>query len=84
MNNQYHIEGNFLTRKRGGLGDLYPVEVARYLFELRQEVPFYQGAQSYEHLYQIVADIYGIEVDTVKWCYNVARPAFAGPSSERG
>ena len=83
MNNQYTLEGNFLTRKRGGLGDFYPVEIARYLHECKIGNSIDNGAKTNPQVYRRVARIFGIKVSTVKWCYMNAKVPFAGLSSER-
>ena len=84
MNNQYHIEGNFLVRNRGGLGDFQPIEIARYTREQRKMNQYiHHGSQNNKQLYRRIAKMFGVKVSTVRWCYTIAKSPVAGLSSKR-
>lgn len=77
MNNTYHIEGDFLVRKRGGLGDFNPNEVVRRFSEL---TGFHRsvGVQRKQVAFERIAGEFGVKLNTVRWAYMVAKDGYAG------
>jgi len=77
MNNTYHIEGDFLVRKRGGLGDFNPNEILRRLQEL---IEFYsgQGVKRKHLAFRRIAREFKLKISTVKWVYMVTKDGYAG------
>jgi hypothetical protein len=79
MIHKWRLEGNRLIKQRGGLGNLDPFEVARYYHELRTDNhKFPHSKKKRSKLLRHVAYVFGINVPTVKWCYQAARTERAG------